>query len=309
MPLLGPLAAHLVEAVGEGAGSPVVLVHGFGQGAWIWERDQAVFAEAGFTTWAIELPGHGADAGSSVSLEELVASLAAAVATLETPVLVGLGGGALLAQVVAAREPVGPLVLVNPLPPAQVRFRPGRTGLRALVQAGPGLLTGRVRLPLDASVAASLAAVEPSERRSIWERITPWPPGLARDLLLRPEAPPAPGPTLVLPGLADHLVPTAVARLVGDYHQAVVWRFDDVGHLPPLEAAGLRLTRHLVDWLQRPHRRQVVELDAFAPDEGVGKRVRDARRGDRPRPRSNSRFLAHNRARSRKRRFRTPPEG
>ena len=292
---LGGLEAHRVEGTNGSGGPVVLLVHGFGQGAWIWSRDQDLLAEAGYTSVAVDLPGHGADVGTPADFDALVAGVLGAVAELEAPVLVGLGGGALVAQVVAERTNLSALVLINPLPSGDVRYKPDMTGAQALLGALPSVLGGGVELSLEAASSTFLSAVPDAERAGVHERTTPWPAGLARSLVRRPAVTPTGVPTLVLTGLQDHVVPSNVSRLVGDYFNAVTWRFDDVGHLPPLEPSGVRLARAMVDWLGDPQPRKVLEIHAFQPDEGVGEDVREARRPKRT-ARSNSRFLAVNRA-------------
>ena len=86
------------------------------------------------------------------------------------------------------------------------------------------------------------------------------------------------------------VVSTWTSRLIGDYHDAIIWRFDDLGHMPSLEPNGERMVRYIIGWLKEPRGRHVREIDAFAPEEGVGQELRDKRRGAMGRQRSNNRF-------------------
>ncbi len=302
MTRLGPLAASHVEKTGSREGLEVVLVHGFGLGGWIWERDQALLAQSGHSSWAVDLPGHGTEAGGSADFEALVSALQEAVSSLESPVLVGMGGGALVAQVVAQRSDLHSLVLINPLPPGGVKFRPGMAGLQALLSALPSFLTGRPQLSLEGASSTTLTALPEPVRAAVHARTTPWPEGLAKSLFRRPSVAPSSVPTLVLTGLQDHLVPANVGRLVGDFHNAVTWRFDDVGHLPALEPGGERVVRSMLEWLANPQPRRVLEVQAFQPSEGVGQQSRDARSPEKT-ARSNSRFLTRNRGKIKDREF------
>jgi pimeloyl-ACP methyl ester carboxylesterase len=299
---LGTLEAHRVDAIDSKAGPQIVLVHGFGLGAWMWERDQGLLAQAGHTSWAVNLPGHGADVGADADFDKLVSAVTAAVSDLESPTLVGHGGGALVAQVVAERTNLSALVLMNPLPPGNVKYRPDMVGAQALIGALPSVFAGRVEFTLEAASSTSLAAVPEGEREAVYQRISPWPSGLARSLVRRPEVTSTGVPTLVLTGLQDHVVPSSVSRLVGDFHNAVTWRFDDVGHLPPLEPTGTRVVKSLVGWLADPQPRRVLELNAFQPGEGVGDTARAARMPEKT-ARSSSRFLKRNQALKDERRY------
>ncbi|GEM_PF-1440950 len=302
MARLGALEAHRVDGTDGADGDPVLLVHGFGQGSWIWDRDQQLLAAEGHSSVAVDLPGHGADAGSDADFDDMVAGLVSAVSELDAPVLVALGGGALVAQVVAERTNLTALVLINPVPPGDVRYRPDMAGAQALVGALPSLLGGNLAFSLEAASSTSLSAVSESDRADVHARITPWPGGLARSLFRRPQVTPTGVPTLVLTGLQDHVVPSNISRLVGDYFNAVTWRFDDLGHLPPLEPTGGRLVQAMVGWLRDPQPRKVLEIHAFEPSAGVGEEEREARRPKKT-ARSNSRFLARNRAAARDKAF------
>jgi hypothetical protein len=108
-------------------------------------------------------------------------------------------------------------------------------------------------------------------------------------VLRPPKVEPARCPVLVTCGLQDRLVSYRVARLIGDFHRnAVTWRFDDVGHFPQLEPGGARLLDAVLHWVKAPQSRRVLEVEAFSPEEGVGRKERKART---PHPeRSDSRW-------------------
>ena len=72
---LGPLNARCVRSERQN-GPPVLLVHGIGLGAWIWERDQRLLANAGLTSWAVDLPGH--DGPPTSSMEDCYRAVAEA---------------------------------------------------------------------------------------------------------------------------------------------------------------------------------------------------------------------------------------
>jgi len=284
---LGGLEAVHVTPEKKRKAPPVLLLHGLGLGAWIWEAHQAALAEEGIESYAVDLPGHGADAGSDVSFEEVVRAARRAAETLGTPAVMGQGFGTLVAQELATRVPLASLVLVSPLPPAGVAFWPTAEGVKSLAPRLPALLMGRP-LSLDGSplATAGLETLREGQAAAIAERITPLAPQLVRVATLdRPEIP-RDGidcPVLVTFGLNDKAVRMSTIRLIGDYYNAMTWRFDDLGHLPPLEAGAERHARKVAGWLRRPKSRRLDEIDAFAPGEGVGQDVREQRRGFRRR--------------------------
>lgn len=286
---LGPLRARRVAPSAPAGGGPVVLIHGAGLGPWIWERDQALLAARGVESVALELPGHGERAGEDVGFAEVEAACLEALSSLDAPALVGHSLGGLIAQRVAAQVGARAMVLVSAHPPAEVPYRPTRAGVKQMLSRLPALAMGRpLRFGIEAYLPAGFELLPEGEREAVFARVGPWPGRLVRDLAVRPSAPAAPCPTLVTHGFKDGVASLWTARLLSDYHDSILWRFDDLGHFPMLEPGGERHLEAVAGWLEKPRGRRVVEIDPMGPDEGVGQSARDARRPTGVR--SNSRF-------------------
>ena len=285
-------AQHLVQ--GSDSGPLLVLLHGIGLGKWIWERDQEHWAEThGLSSLAVDFLGHGEDSSENLSLEDLAEQIASLIDTQDRPVvLVGHSMGGLVAQMVARRRELHGLICVATAPPKGVFLRPTKVGIRAILPTLAGLLRGK---PLDLSPKAYLACgfdqVDEPGRSQALARLTPWPNALAKELALgRPDIPLGgiSSPMLVVHGFKDPIVTLHQSRLIADHYGAVLWRFDDVAHHPMLEPAGLRVTDAIAEFALKPTRRLVREIDAFSPEQGIGKGGRDARD---PNPmRSDSKF-------------------
>ena len=86
-------------------------------------------------------------------------------------------------------------------------------------------------------------------------------------------------PVLVTFGRLDRTFQNNTYRLVADLYTALNWRFDDLAHIPMVEPGGERHAKKVADWIRHPLRRRINEIDAFAPDEGVGESAREQRRG------------------------------
>ena len=279
---LGPLNARCVRSERQN-GPPVLLVHGIGLGAWIWERDQRLLANAGLTSWAVDLPGH--DGPPTSSMEDCYRAVAEAAAKLGEPAIVGHSAGGLVAQVVAHRQDVASVVLTGAVPPAPINVLPTWTGVRSfLPQLGRLAARRALRLgPQDYRRTGMPDGVDLS-------RLRPWPNQMVRDLAVRrPRIPRLDCPVLVTHGLLDQVAPLRGARLLADHHNAPLWRFDDLAHHPMLEPGGERHANAMAEWVLRPHGRRVPEIDPMRPDQGVGAQARTARRGANA-PRSDSRF-------------------
>ena len=288
---LGSLNACHYTVQGTCKGT-LLLVHGMGLGKWMWERDQALYAEAGFESWAIDLPAHGDNAGEDCNLEQMVTAVAEAAGQLENPILIGHSLGGLIAQLVAERLKCRGMVLINAVPPGGVRWVPSWLGVKAFLPHLHSVLRSKfVTLSFEAYQSTGFKMIPEDQQRMYFDKVTPWPASVLRDLLpKRPKVASWPCPVLVTIGHQDLVVSTWTSRLIGDYHDAVIWRFDDLGHMPPIEPNGERMVRYIIDWLENPRARKIKEIDAFAPDQGVGQEMRDKRRGPMGRRRSNSRF-------------------
>ena len=284
-------AVH-VAAKGSKQSPPLLLLHGIGNGSWVWKRDQQLMAEAGFSSWAVDLPGHGNDADSNPSMEALRDCVVEALNDFDEPVcLVGHSMGGLVAQMVAAVAPVHSIVLICSAPPKEIRYIPQRHHVSpALPRVFPTLLGRPVDFRGKAYREIGFNCIPESDHAAIEAQLTLWPNRLVKQLLLsRPSVPPVSCPVLVTCGLQDRLLSTRIARLLGDYHNnAVTWRFDDVGHFPQFEPGGERLMKAVLDWIRAPQKRKVLEIEAFSPAEGVGAKTRKQRT---PHPeRSDSRW-------------------
>jgi pyruvate dehydrogenase E2 component (dihydrolipoamide acetyltransferase) len=104
--------------IGEGGGTPVVLIHGFGGDLNGWMFNQAELA-AGRTVWALDLPGHG-ESGKTLdsgSLDELAQSVLDFLDAqgIERAHLVGHSLGGAVAMTVAGKAPprVASLALIS----------------------------------------------------------------------------------------------------------------------------------------------------------------------------------------------------
>jgi glycerol-3-phosphate dehydrogenase len=274
-----------------GAGPPMVLVHGLGGSCENWLAVGGPLAEHA-RVLAPDLPGFGRTppAGRPITVTASQEALHRflQVAVKEPAILVGNSMGGLIAMMQAASAPdsVAGLVLVAPAQPQARGGRPdlavqalfaiylvpgvSRWFLRArAARLGPeGLVADLMRL-LCADGSRVPADVQRAHVALVRERIAsmPW----ANDaflsatrsmlaLMLRPARYHAivervAAPTLVIHGRADRLVPLASSQaLVRRKPGWALEVFDDIGHVPQLEASA-RFVETVAGWLRsRPRR-------------------------------------------------------
>ena len=140
---VGAGALH-VERVGRG-GSPVVLLHGFGTGAFLWRAVAPRLANAGLTALSFDLMGYGEsdrpeDLGFGVIAQAEYLDRALTALRLPRAMIVAQDIGALVGVQLAARRPerVERLLLINPTEPDDL---PGAS-IRALQRAAARIALG-----------------------------------------------------------------------------------------------------------------------------------------------------------------------
>ena len=289
MPLLAAQSAVHVPALGEPKGPPVLLLHGLGMGRWLWARTQTILAARGLASWAIDLPGHGDHADQDPTLNDVLdAATAAAEALGGDCLVVGHSFAGMVATVLASRLPLKGAALISPLPVAPVRILPTPPLVRVAATRLPQVMLGkRVGLSEHAKRLVGLGPLSADDLA----RVGPLPGPLTRELYLRRPVVTRDQlrcPLLITHGFQDPVLRLWTSKLLADHLDAVLWRFDDVGHYAPLEPSGERALNAMAGWLLRPAGRKIVEIDPLAPHQGVGL---DAREERRPlKSRSNSRF-------------------
>ena len=268
-----------------------LCVHGLGLGAWLWEPWLPTFHDAGVSVVAPTLPGHGGDT-TNVGVGDLLAAVEAELDRLPTDLPVALVGhslGGLLAQIVLSRRALHAGVLVCPMAPGQIFSVPDKRGLRFLPESLFPTLAGRPYRPSWAAYRLlGLEAAEEAEARAFYERVTAWPNRICRELARRPvvDHERVSSPVLVALGGRDLMSPWTRTRLLGDLYEAVVWRYDDLGHSPTHEPGGLRMARDVAHFCVEPRRPTVIESEGYAPGEGIGTVARRERRGEAMKRRS-----------------------
>ena len=113
---------------------PVILVHGAANSALVWTYWQRELAAKGWTSYSIDLRGHGQSDLLDLSrtgMEEYAADVSSLAEQLsQRPVVMGWSMGGLVAMMVAQKEEISACVALEPSAPAHridksVRLRPG----------------------------------------------------------------------------------------------------------------------------------------------------------------------------------------
>jgi pimeloyl-ACP methyl ester carboxylesterase len=250
-----PVRREVVTAAPDtdSARPPLLLVPGFGGGAWVYSEHWLHHAaERGFRAYAMSLRGHG-ESGRlpRTTLRAYTHDVVQVAASLpRQAVLVGHGAGALVVARALARYPARAAVLAAPVLGGFGTL--GRALLRNPVGTVPALFGGPLRLGrrqlfspgLPAAAAADYAgrmgsggAAALAQWQLLWHRL--------------PEPPVGDPPILVLGSPDDAVVPgPALARAARRYGSAPLL-FPGMGHALMLDARWQEPIDAILDWLEQ----------------------------------------------------------
>jgi pimeloyl-[acyl-carrier protein] methyl ester esterase len=230
-----------------GAGSPLVLLHGWGTHGGIWEPTRESLA-SNHSLYIPDLPGHGRSRDVGVpSLDALTVSLEAIAPKRAVWIGWSLGGLAALRLALRAPQQVKALVLIA-VTPCFVQMRDWLSAMPAstLEEFARGLHQD-FRATLSRFLALQLGHGEAERvmlrnlRASLFEHGDPSPEGLAgglkilRDTDLRVDLPAIDLPVLVVHGARDCIAPVAAAEaMAARLPQAELVLVPDAGHAPQL---------------------------------------------------------------------------
>jgi alpha-beta hydrolase superfamily lysophospholipase len=109
------------KATTESASPPILFVHGAWHGAWCWEPLMDYMADKGFSSYALDLPGHGSRMAEGVvglGIMDYVARVESVVAelALANPILIGHSMGGLIVQKYLEKHAAPAALLIAPCP-------------------------------------------------------------------------------------------------------------------------------------------------------------------------------------------------
>lgn len=225
--------------------SAIVFSNSLGTDLRIWD-DVIGMLPPDIRTFTYDKSGHGLSEGGAITVEDFADDLAALMdkADLSKAMVCGVSFGGMIAQSLATRRPdlVGGLVLCN------TSFRIGDreswdTRIDALDRDGLGPMTHDI---IERWFSATFRSTNPVQTRGFHTMLAHMPLSgyravcsAIRDADLQASARNISCPTLCIAGSADLATPPPVVEaLAREIPSAQYQCFDDVGHLPCIEAPG-----------------------------------------------------------------------
>ena len=239
------------EASDDAGRPPLLFVHGLGHGAWCWEPWMDLAAEAGWTSYAVDLRGHGESEGDEgllrrTTLRHYVHDVLQTITELpEPPVLVGHSMGGLVVQHVLERYPARAGVLVAPVPAHGGLGIAGRLAvtrpdqlLKATALQPIRLSSEQLFVQLDGPTAERYAARQTNDSPLVQLQLT---------MPRRPR--PSTAPVLALGAGEDALIPPADVQRTAAHYGTRARLFRGLGHDLMLEADLKWPLEVMLDWL------------------------------------------------------------
>ena len=258
-PVSAPIALYVRE---EGAGDPVVLLHGLGGDHTIWDYQVPALAKT-YRVLAPDLRGHGRSPlpdGAQYRFEEFEGDLRKLLDDRKTGTvhLVGLSGGGLLALRLLIGDPgrVRSLALFGAMGHMDNHTRAvGQNWAETLRDEGPAAYSRRLAMDLfapdwlEAHMDLAERIAKSQEERNL-QGVLRWALAM-KDYDVRSRLGRIRTPTLILHGLDDSVVDPSHARLL---RQAIpgseVRLFPNTGHLIPIECPD-ETAQILLDWFAK----------------------------------------------------------
>jgi non-heme chloroperoxidase len=235
---------------------PVLLIHGYGGGAWYFDKYQRFLSARGHPTYALNLRGHCgskpvADLGR-VSVLEYVEDAREVARHLGRPIVIGHSMGGLIAQKLAEYDAVCAAVLQCATPPRGISLFSASLAARQVKHLG-ALLRSRPLAGTRADYDALMFnRIPQSERAALFPRFVADSGRVGRELSLSivpVDERKVRCPVLVITCTDDHYVVPRVGRRLAQKYAAPCWQYPRHGHFPQYEPGWEVLVEDIVRWL------------------------------------------------------------
>lgn len=232
---------------------PVLFVHGWWGGAWVWDRFMTRFAARGYACFAINLRGYHdskpVESIGKVTCAEHIEDIRAALSVLDRPILVTHSAAGVFALKLAETLPVAAAIHLVPAPPAG--FFSTRM-VRVMWRYLPRIFRDQpLLLDKPDMIDADLNCLPPDEQEQVYAKMVPAPGRQGREMLtLRVDPAKISGPRLVQSGSDDRLVPAKIHRAMARKYGADYREYAAHGHYLMREPGWEAIADEALAWLE-----------------------------------------------------------
>lgn len=257
--IVGDLTGVELEPANGPKRHPILFIHGWWGGAWIWaDRFMPFFASLGYRCLAVNLRGnHGSgvvpDPGR-ISFADHPQDVRIVCEHLDRPIIIAHSVDGLLAQKVAEEDDLAAVVLLGPGAPRGIFALRSWALARAALQHGADMLRGRPFLPhRKAMFALNLNLLPPGEQEDVYRKMVPasGKQGMEVAILGVPiAAARVRTPMLAIVGAEDKLTPPAVVRSVAKKYGADFRPYTAHAHYIMREPGWEQVAHDIADWIK-----------------------------------------------------------
>jgi pimeloyl-ACP methyl ester carboxylesterase len=159
------------------AARPILFVHGWWGGAWVWELFRESFSKLGYQSTALNLSGALGERGRAIgelTTADHMDELRAAVDQLDDPVVIGHSFGGLLIQKLLEERDLPAAVLICPAPPRGVFALRSWELIRSAIRYAPNMFRGREFFPSRRDMLElNLNCLASDEQERVLSRMVP----------------------------------------------------------------------------------------------------------------------------------------
>jgi pimeloyl-ACP methyl ester carboxylesterase len=232
---------------------PIVLIHGM-WGHWTqWEQWKKIFTEKGYAVVPVPLLHHkGGSSPDNISVLQYVEQVRTIVQWLGPCILIGHSMGALIAQLVAAREAnIKKLIRIASAAPKDVKSLNMRVLFHLLHWRYIYAMASGKAYRVGKSFARQLMMNCIEQNVTVAEIFPSKESGRAtRELVLKQiSEEPCTCPSLILAGTYDRLLPPSIQWKIAQRNKSSFRQYDG-GHMPMAEPCSNQVVNQMLDWLE-----------------------------------------------------------
>jgi pimeloyl-ACP methyl ester carboxylesterase len=237
---------------------PLLFVHGWWGGPWVWERFMEYFSKLGYRCHALNLNASDStcmnkDAGK-VSFQDHLDRLREKTRELGDPIVIGHSAGGLLIQKLLERCTLPAAVLVASAAPRGIFALRTWPTFSAVLRHARAIIQQQTFLPLkDEMCTLNLNRLSPQTQTFVYDKMVPASGKQAMEIALTGipvDARTVKTPMLVVNGNEDRLTPAGVARAIAKKYGARYREYQGNGHYIMREPGWERVADDIHQWVQ-----------------------------------------------------------
>jgi pimeloyl-ACP methyl ester carboxylesterase len=258
MDVWGEYTGISIEPQGPPQPHPILFVHGWWGGAWVWDRFMPFFAARGYPCYALNLRGnHGSKPVANlgkVSFADHLDDVRIVAKRLGNPIIIAHSAGGLLAHKLAEEALFPAVVALAPAAPRGVFALVSWTLLRLAIRYGPAMLKQEPFLPdKPTMVEIDLNRLPAAEQEAVYQRLVPAPGRQGTDVAILGvpiNRAKIRSPLLIVAGHDDNLTPLSVVQATARKLGATLHEYPSHAHYLIREPGWEAIAHDIVQWLE-----------------------------------------------------------